>query len=70
VSYEARGEGGAVTRGVTERGSFTVGKNTLELKGGRVFANGKDHGPVKEGDSVLLDADGQLSVNGEKRMPE
>ena len=69
VSYEVRGEA-SITRGVAESGTFRTGKNTLELRGGRVFANGKDHGPVKGGDTVLLDRDGQLSVNGEKRSPE
>jgi hypothetical protein len=70
VCYEVRGEGGAVTKGVAESGSFTAGQNTLEFRGGRVFANGKDHGPVKGGDSVLLDRDGDLSVNGRRRPAE
>src|SRR5262245_62150886 len=70
VTYEVRGEGGAITRGVTQSGSFTAGKNTLEFKGGRVIGNGKDRGSVKEGDSILLDAGGQLFVNGEKRSSD
>ena len=70
VSYEVRGEGDAVTKGITENGSFASGKYTLELKAGRVFANGKDYGSVQEGDSVLLERDGQLFVNGEMRQSE
>jgi hypothetical protein len=46
---------------------MAFGKNTLRVQGGHVTANGKDYGPVKAGDSALLDADGTLTVNGEKR---
>jgi hypothetical protein len=46
---------------------FTAGKNKLRVQGGRVTANGKEYGPVKSGDSVLLDTDGTVSINGEKR---
>ena len=35
--------------------------------GGRISLNGKDRGPIKSGDSLVLDAESQLSVNGEKR---
>jgi hypothetical protein len=71
VSYEVRG-GGGFTKGITQDGSFIVGDNKLELKDGRVFANGKYYGQVKNGDSILLDTDRQLYVNEEKRreVPE
>ncbi len=67
VSYEVRGEAGGLTKGMGEGVSAAVGKNRLEVKGGQVRANGKDYGPVKDGDAVLLDKDGQVYVNGEKR---
>jgi len=31
-------------------------------------ANGKDYGPVKKGDTVVLDADGQVFVNNSPRQ--
>jgi hypothetical protein len=46
---------------------FTAGKNKLRIQGGKVIANGKEYGPVKSGDSVLLDADGIVSINDQKR---
>ncbi|TMQ32753.1 MAG: hypothetical protein E6K70_16855 [Planctomycetota bacterium] len=67
VSYEVRGGGGGFTKGITQDGSFIVGDNKLELKDGHIFANGKYYGQVKNGDSILLDTDRQLYVNGEKR---
>jgi hypothetical protein len=66
VSLEVRGEGASsdvVVDGVHE---FTAGKNKLRIQGRHVIANGKDYGPVNAGDSVLLDADGAVSINGQK----
>jgi hypothetical protein len=69
VSYEFRNdsERGGGSQGVVQSGSFTAGKNKLELREGSVFANGKDYGTVQEGDSVLLAKKGKLSVNGKER---
>jgi hypothetical protein len=50
-----------------EGGTSSAGKNKLEIRGGRLIANGKDRGPLKSGDSVLLDNDGRLFVNGPER---
>jgi len=69
VSYEVRGEG-SVTKGTTETGSFMVAKNSLELYGGRITANGKSYGSFKTGDAVLLDEQGRLFVNGAERTSE
>jgi hypothetical protein len=67
VSYEVRGQGDSKSLVAEGAREFTAGKNRLRVEGGRVIVNGKDYGPVKAGDSVLLDADGTLTVNGEKR---
>jgi hypothetical protein len=68
VSCEVRGQGGESSSFVGEGyQEFTAGKNKLRVQGGRVTANGKEYGPVKSGDSVLLDADGTVTINGEKR---
>jgi hypothetical protein len=68
VSCEVRGRGGEssdrIVEGVHE---FTAGDNKLRLQDGHVIANGKDYGAVKSGDSVLLDADGNVTVNSQKR---
>ena len=45
----------------------TLGANHLEIKGNRVLANGKDKGIVKDGDSIVLDNQGLLFVNQQKR---
>jgi hypothetical protein len=68
-SYEIRGADGSTQRGVASEFHAMAGKASLEVRGGRVIANGKDYGPVRDGDSILLDRDGQLSVNGEPRQP-
>jgi hypothetical protein len=68
VSYEVRGRGDSSASALANGpGRLTAGQNTLRVEGGRVLANGKDYGPVKAGDSVLLDEDGTLTVNGERR---
>ncbi len=67
VSCEVRGQGessSVVGEGFHE---FTAGKNKLRVQSGRVTANGKDYSAVKSGDSVLLDVDGTVTINGGKR---
>jgi hypothetical protein len=68
--YEVKGEDGSSNKGMAEELDVTAGKNRLQIKDGKVTANGKAFGSVKRGDSVLLDRDGKLSVNGEQRSPE
>jgi hypothetical protein len=72
VNYEIRDPAGGFSKGTCYDGVFTAGgdKLKLEIKDGRVRANGKDCGTVKDGDSVLLDKDGKLTVNGQPREPE
>jgi hypothetical protein len=68
-SYEVRGEG-AVSHGTaSEPLSVSAGKNALTIKDGRLTVNGKDYGTVKSGDSIVVDRDGQVSINGAKREP-
>jgi hypothetical protein len=68
VSYEVRGTGqpkeSRSSDGVIE---VTLGSNSLAIRGGRVVANGKDSGPVKNGDSVVLDEQGKLTVTRVKQ---
>jgi hypothetical protein len=68
VTYEVRGTGqpkeSRATNGDIE---VTLGSNSLAIKGGRVVSNGKDSGPVRDGDSVVLDEQGKLTVTHGKR---
>lgn len=66
-SWEVRDAAGNFTRGSGSGGSIRIDKGTLEIKDGRVFANGKDCGVLTSGDAVLLDKDGRLFVNGKER---
>jgi hypothetical protein len=68
VTWTVHGKGGLRVRS-SPSGSdiITVSPNTLEIRDGHVWANGTDRGEVKSGDSVVLDGNGQLSVNDEKR---
>jgi hypothetical protein len=68
VTYEVRGTGHArESRSANGDVEVTLGSNRLQIKGGRMMVNGKDCGAVKDGDSVVLDDNGQVSVNQEKR---
>jgi hypothetical protein len=78
IACEVRGHGGGVTSDVrsetrgtahTARGVFAAGGNKLVVEDGRIVANGRPYGTAKSGDSVLLDEQGRLSVNGQERQP-
>jgi hypothetical protein len=70
VSFEVYGFGQQNTHVVAEDDVVvTNGSSRLNLKNGRIVANGKDHGPVKKGDTVVLGADGHVSVNNSPRTP-
>jgi len=68
-SYEVRGDAGGMTKGTAESVTANVGKQSLEIKDGRLRANGQDYGPLKDGDQVLLDRDGKVYVNGTEVKP-
>jgi len=67
VSCDVRGErtsSSLIGEGFHE---FTAGKNNLRLQGGRITSDGKDFGEVKSGDSVVVEPNGTVWVNGAKR---
>jgi hypothetical protein len=66
ISYEVHGNVQKIEV-IDNAIKITSGKNVIEVKDGRLFLNRKDRGPIKSGDSLVLDAESQLSVNGEKR---
>jgi hypothetical protein len=65
-SWELRGVAGSFTKGAGD-GLTRLDKNTLEIRDGRAFVNGKDSGPLNPGDAILVESDGRLFVNGEER---
>jgi hypothetical protein len=68
--YEVRGAGGAVQRGESGEFSLTVGSTAVSVRGGRPTVNGKGYGLLKDGDSIRVDEDGQVTVNGAPRPSE
>ena len=72
VNYEIRDPAGGFAKGTGSFAAVTAGGDTLklEIKDARVWANGKDGGTLKEGDSVVLDKEGRLTVNGQPREPK
>jgi hypothetical protein len=70
VSCEVRGDADGGSSSFVSEGyrEFTAGRNKLRVQDGRITANGKEYGSVKSGDTVLLDVDGTVTVNGAKRQ--
>ena len=63
IAYEVRGVGHATeSRSVNGDVDVTLGSNHLQLKGGQVVANGKSWGTAKDGQRVILDDTGQVSI--------
>jgi hypothetical protein len=68
VSLEVRGVGSVnANPDAGEGASQSAGPNTVQIRGGRVVVNGRDGGPLRPGDSVLVDEQGRLFVNGQAR---
>src|SRR5262249_41218596 len=67
--YEVRGAGGAHQRGEAETFTVTAGANTVSVQDGRLTVNGKGYDRLKDGDAILVDEGGQVSVNGTARSP-
>jgi hypothetical protein len=68
--YEVLGANGTVQRGEAGEFSVTAGSTAVAVRGGRLTVNGKGYGLLRDGDSVRVDEDGQVTVNGAPRPPE
>jgi len=68
--FEVRGPGGVYNRGDAGSFSVTSGQTTASLQDGRLTVNGKSYGQMKDGDSILVEESGKVSVNGTARSPE
>jgi hypothetical protein len=63
ITYEVRGTGHAAeSRSANGDVDVTVGANHLQITGGQVVANGKSWGVIKDGQRVVLDEKGGVSV--------
>lgn len=63
ITYEVRGTGHAAeSRSANGDVDVTLGANHLQITGGQVVANGKSWGAVKDGQRVVLDEKGDVSV--------
>lgn len=68
VSVEVRGTGSVnAAPDVGEGASQSAGSNTLQIRNGRAVVNGRDGGPLRSGDAVVVDEQGRLFVNGQER---
>jgi hypothetical protein len=67
ISYEIHGGPGQRLEVINNNFKITRGANVIEIKDGRVLLNGIDRGPIKSGDSLVLDSQSRLSVNSESR---
>jgi hypothetical protein len=65
VAYQVAGK-----KGLLEKNPVTVGKTALAQHDGHIFVNDKDFGSIKNGDQLVVDSSGKVTVNGEKREPK
>jgi hypothetical protein len=64
-SYEVRHRNGLSQGKAPE---FTVtGKHSVSVKSGRLMVNGRDLGGLNDGDSILVDENAYVTVNGSER---
>jgi hypothetical protein len=69
ISWTMRGHGDVKSIAKPDGFEASIGQNKLEVKGDKLYFNGKEYGTVKSGDEIVLDENGTLTVNGEKREP-
>src|SRR5262245_16120954 len=68
-SFDVRGESGSIQKSVSGNVDLTIGNAHLQVQDGALTVNGKPHGRIKDGDAVLVQADGQVLVNLQVRRP-
>lgn len=68
-SFEVRTDGGSTQESASGNTDLTMGNVHLRVHDGALIVNGQRHGQVKDGDAVLVQADGQVLVNLQVRRP-
>jgi hypothetical protein len=64
------GPGGSHTYGESDNVMMTSGKNAVLVQDGRLSVNGKKYGLLNDKDTIVIDEDGKVKVNGVSRAPE
>jgi hypothetical protein len=72
MSTDITPPGGSYHYQAGESGNILVteGTNTLTVNGGHLTVNGESYGLLQDGDSIQVDENGQVTVNGTPRWPE
>jgi hypothetical protein len=68
--YEIHGGRGGYQRGQAESFSATAGKNSASLRDGRLTVNGKGYGRLNDGDSIVVEENGAVKINGAEQSPQ
>jgi hypothetical protein len=68
--YKVKSSSGAVSMG--EGASFTANteQTTMSVQDGHLIVNRKGYGRLNDGDSIVVDENGRVTVNGSERSPE
>ena len=68
-SFEVRTDSGSMQQSASGNADLTIGKTRLQVQNGAFTVNGRSHGRLRDGDKVLIHADGQVLVNFQVRSP-
>jgi hypothetical protein len=68
-SLVVRSDSGTTQKSVSGDVDVTMGDVHVRIHDGDLTVNGQKHGPVRNGDAVLVQADGQVIVNLQVRRP-
>jgi hypothetical protein len=67
--FEVRTEDGSTQQPASGNADLTIGKVHLRVQDGAFTVNGRPYGQLRDGDTVLVHADGQVLVNSQVRSP-
>jgi hypothetical protein len=68
--FEMRRPGGAFQRAQGTTIALTMDNTSVSIQDGRLSMNGKSYGTLNDGDSVLIDENDQVTVNGAARTAD
>jgi hypothetical protein len=68
-SFDVRSERGSLQKSLSGNVDVTIGSAHLTVQDSALTVNGKPHGRIHDGDTVLVQADGQVLVNLQVRRP-
>src|SRR5262245_24434156 len=68
-ALEVRSENDSSQATLSDNSEVTVGAFRVKMQDGQITVNKRNYGKLKEGDSVLIQSDGQVLVNLQIREP-